>query len=182
MNICVSKKKSLILQRIVLAILLIILSGLVACQPTAQNRQATKDSPTADSAMIAQMEKNLHMADLADKVCLTKVKESERTYVMDEWGFWYTKTVRQTGDSVQVGQEVAIHMQIKKLNGQLLLDTKQHIKVGEEEQIRAVEKVLQMMRTGEQMQIIAPWYTAYGINGTDIIEPYSNLEIILTIE
>jgi FKBP-type peptidyl-prolyl cis-trans isomerase len=38
------------------------------------------------------------------------------------------------------------------------------------------------MGIGDQMRIIAPWYTAYGVEGTNIIKPYSNLLIIITIE
>ena len=46
----------------------------------------------------------------------------------------------------------------------------------------AINRSLTQMCMGEQMTIIAPWYTAYGIEGTSLIKPYTNLRIILTTQ
>jgi FKBP-type peptidyl-prolyl cis-trans isomerase len=45
----------------------------------------------------------------------------------------------------------------------------------------AINKALNNLRQGEQIQLIAPWYTAYGVEGTAIIKPYSNLRIVVKV-
>ena len=44
----------------------------------------------------------------------------------------------------------------------------------------AINRSLKQMSRGEEMRVIAPWYTAYGAEGTALIKPYSNLIITLT--
>lgn len=173
------------MQPIVIGLLWLTISGLSACSSSAHSRSDTGKAAMnyEDSAMLAQMHKNIRLADLADQACAAKVKEADRRYVMDILGFWYSKTMHEEfGDSLLTGQEVEIHIQMKTLGGEMLLDSKHPVIVGAGEQIMAVEQVLHMMRKGEEMHIVAPWYLAYGKKGTKIIEPYSNLEIILTVE
>lgn len=183
MIICVSKKKILILRSIVVIIILVFISGLIGCSTGNKNQGQVKAKTEVDSAMMAQMQKNVRLADMADKECGAKVEESDRRYAMDIIGFWYSKTVHnEQGDSLHMGDEVEIHMQVKNLDGKLLLDSKHPIVIGEDEEVMAVKGALRMMQAGEEMQIITPWYAAYGMHGTEIIAPYSNLEIILTVK
>jgi hypothetical protein len=35
---------------------------------------------------------------------------------------------------------------------------------------------------GEEMQIISPWYTAYGVEGTSLVQGYTNVKIVLKVE
>jgi hypothetical protein len=32
------------------------------------------------------------------------------------------------------------------------------------------------------MVIVAPWYTAYGVEGTELVKPYANLKIVVSME
>jgi FKBP-type peptidyl-prolyl cis-trans isomerase len=45
----------------------------------------------------------------------------------------------------------------------------------------AILRSLKMMKHGEQMQIVTPWYAAYGVEGTTLINPYSNLKIVVSV-
>ena len=77
---------------------------------------------------------------------------------------------------------MVLHLQISELNGNLIADTKSSFVVGAGDLPLAVTRSLKMMGVGEQMKIIAPWYAAYGVEGTKIIKPYTNLLIIVTVE
>ena len=132
--------------------------------------------------MLAQMQFNMHMADAADRACRLVVEADSLRYALDDFGFWYAKVLSRDGELVQKEQEVRLHIQISELDGTLIADTKSTFVLGAGDLPLAVTRSLKMMAVGEQMRIVTPWYTAYGVEGTKIIEPYTNLLIILTIE
>ena len=155
--------------------------ALVGCtqQPQQVRRLSEKQEP--DSALMAQMAFNMQMASAADKACREWVNNDSAAYVLDDFGFWYTKTISLPSDTLQKGQEVNAHIQITEINSNLMIDTKMPIVVGSGDLPTAINRVLKIMCVGEQMRIITPWYAAYGIEGTNTIKPYSNLIILLTI-
>lgn len=155
---------------------------LVACQPQPQKARHLSQTQELDSVLLKQMEFNTHMAEAADKVCLAWVQADSLKYTMDDLGFWYTKTIKKGNEVVEKGQEVTLHIQIREVNGKLLSDVKHQYVVGNGELPTAIRRILKIMGQGEQMQIVTPWYAAYGVEGTSIIKPYSNLIILLTIE
>lgn len=154
---------------------------LVGCtqQPQKVHRLNEKQEP--DSALIAQLTFNTRMADAADKACKDWVQNESISYAMDDFGFWYAKTIKLDSDTPQKGDKILTHIQIRELNGELLADIKDYFSVGSGDLPIAINRSLKQMCQGEQMQIVAPWYTAYGAEGTSIIKPYSNLIITLTI-
>lgn len=155
---------------------------LSACQPQPQKAKHLGEEKALDPTMMAQLELNTHLASAADKDCLAYIQNDSIAYVMDDFGFWYAKTILTTNDSIQRGQELSVHIQISALRGSLISDVKHHHVVGSGELPIAIARSLKMMNMGEQMRIVSPWYTAYGVEGTSIIKPYSNLLIIITIE
>lgn len=182
MNICIYKKNWLILQRI-LVILVVMVLGLHGCKPNPKTTKHVSNSVEVDSAMVAQIRFNMHMAEIADQACIAAVKKEPRDYVMDEVGFWYAKTISKGGNNLlQQGQEIILHIQIYQTDGAPLLDKKFNTTVGTDELPLAISRSLNRMRMGEQMQVITPWYAAYGIEGTNIIKPYNNLQITITTE
>jgi len=161
--------------------MLLIATFLGSCQKQPQKVRHLHEK-TVDSTMLAQMQINIHLADAADKVCREFVQNDSVTYAMDDFGFWYAKTISTTSDSIQQGQEIPLHIQIIEIGGTLISDIKHHYVIGSGELPTAITRSLRMMCIGEQMQIVAPWYTAYRVEGTSLIKPYSNLFIIITIE
>lgn len=157
------------------------LLAMVGCtqQPQPVRRLSEKQEP--DSALLAQLAFNQQMGNAADKACSDWVKKDSATYVLDEFGFWYTKIVNQHTTPLQTGENILLHLQIAELNGPLLADIKEPFVVGSGDLPVAINRSLKQMSRGEQMRIIAPWYTAYGTEGTRIIKPYTNLVITLTI-
>lgn len=170
------------IHKVIYIALVLITILFVGCQKQPQKARHLNESQEVDSTMLAQMQFNAQMADAADKHCSDFIQADSIEYAMADYGFWYTKTVKGVGDTIQQGQEVSMHIQISEVGGELISDVKHHHIVGSGELPIAITHSLKMMCLGEQMRIVAPWYTAYGVEGTSIIKPYSNLLIIITIE
>ena len=156
---------------------------LVGCQKQPQKVRILNENPVLDSTMMAQLQVNIHLADVADRECKAFVEADSITYAMDDFGFWYSHTIRTQSDSLMRGQLVALHMQVYLLTDSLIADICEEVTIGSNELPLAISRGLLSMRAGEQMHIIAPWYTAYGVEGTKLIPPYTNVKFIIsTIE
>jgi hypothetical protein len=77
---------------------------------------------------------------------------------------------------------VTLQMSVYELNDTLVADMKEQMQVGSNDLPLAIYRSLQMMRAGEQMVVVAPWYAAYGVEGTSLIKPYTNLKFVITAE
>ena len=167
----------------VLQMLLVVLCcAFVACQPQPRPVRHLGEKQEVDTALLAHMQLSMRMSEAADRACSAAAEADSLRYALDDFGFWFAKTVTYSGDRLVVGQEVVLHLQISELNGNLIADTKSSFVVGAGDLPLAVTRSLKMMGVGEQMKIIAPWYAAYGVEGTKIIKPYTNLLIIVTVE
>ena len=153
---------------------------MVGCTQQPQQVRRLSEKQEVDSALMAQMAFNMQMASAADQACSEWVENDSADYVLDEFGFWYTKTIKQNADSLQAGETVRIHLQIEELNKQRVADIEDLFTVGSGDLPVAINRSLKQMSRGEQMRIVAPWYTAYGTEGTNLIKPYTNLIITLT--
>ena len=166
----------------ILIISLLAIIGIVSCRPQPQKVRRLSDKQEPDSALITLMTFNMQMASAADKVCREWVENDSATYILDDFGFWYSKTINMYSDSLQPGEQVSLHIQLKELNGNLLGDLKEIFTIGSGDLPIAINRSLKQMSRGEQMHIVAPWNTAYGTEGTSIIKPYTNLIITLSVE
>ncbi len=155
---------------------------LVACSPSPQPVRRLHDKQEPDSAMMAQMRFNMHMADAADRACQQAVNADTLRYTLDDFGFWYAKTLRTSGDTLRAGQQLTIHLIMSELDGNTIADVQDIFTIGSGDLPVAINRSLTQMCMGEQMTVIAPWYTAYGIEGTSLIKPYTNLRILLTTQ
>lgn len=155
---------------------------LVGCHRQPQQARHLGEEQEVDSITLAQLQFNQHMAEAANKVCYAVVEADTLQYTMDFFGFWYSKTITTELDSIQKGENIELHVQIHEIGGELISDIKSDFTVGAGDLPLSIVRSLKMMRKGEQMRIIAPWYTAYGVEGTSIVKPYSNLVILITAE
>lgn len=154
---------------------------MVGCTQQPQPVRRLSEKQEVDSALMAQMAFNMQMASAADQACSNWVKNDSAAYALDEFGFWYSKTLNLYADSLQAGDAVGMHLQMAELNGQMLADIEDIFTVGSGDLPVAINRSLKQMGRGEQMRIVAPWYTAYGTEGTQLIKPYTNIVITLTI-
>ena len=136
-----------------------------------------------DSLLMAQLYFNQRMISEADKQCLEYIKwDTLHSYVQDDFGFWYTILQRTAQEPLQKGQYADMHIQLYELNDSLVADIQESLQVGSGELPVAINRTLNNIRKGEQVQIITPWYAAYGVEGTSLIKPYSNLKIVVKVE
>lgn len=161
-----------------LALMLVLMVG---CKPTPQQVRHHGEKKELDSLTIAQLQFNQRMASAADKQCLDFVQADSQQYVQDDFGFWYTKLLKTDLDSLHKGEYANLHIQIYKLNDSLVADIKDSFQVGNTGLPIAINRSLKMMRKGEHLQIVTPWYMAYGVEGTSLIKPYSNLKIVVSV-
>lgn len=165
-----------------LGALLLLLSGLIGCNNSPHPVKFLGKDKEPDSLILAQMKFNQRMVNAAAVQCLAYVQEdSGKQYAQDEAGFWYTKVVKTDLDSLRKGEQVDMHIQIYELNDSLVADVKENFQIGQAGLPMAILRSLRMMRHGEQMQIITPWHAAYGVEGTALIKPYSNLKIVVSV-
>ena len=154
----------------------------VGCTKQPQPVRHLHDKQEPDSAMMAQMRFNMHMADAADRACQQAINADTLRYTLDDFGFWYAKSLRTSGDTLRAGQQLTIHLIMSELDGNTIADVQDIFTIGSGDLPVAINRSLTQMCMGEQMTIIAPWYTAYGIEGTSLIKPYTNLRILLTTQ
>lgn len=154
---------------------------LLGCSKQPQQVRHLSEKQEPDSAMMAQMQFNMHIADAADKACIEVVKKDTLPYAQDEFGFWYAKTKSLPTDTLAKGQEVVLHLIMSELNGKTVADVKDRFVVGSGDLPTAINRSLRQMCKGEEMAIVAPWYTAYGVEGTSLVKPYTNLKIDLKV-
>ena len=154
--------------------------AMVGCTQQPQAVRRLSDKQEVDSALMAQMTFNMQMADAADRECSQWVKQDSAQYAMDEFGFWYTKTQKRDNDTLQEGEKVLIRIKMHELGGDMLADIEDYVTVGSSDWPLVITRSLKLMSRGEEMRIVAPWYAAYGAEGTTLIKPYSNIIITLT--
>ena len=138
--------------------------------------------PEPDSATLALMELNQQMAITADAELLRMAQESEDNYALYDGGAWVC--ILDKGDTLspalQRDEECVLHMTTYTLTGRMLIDTEQPWHVGRYELPLAVDRNLTEWNHGSHVRILAPWYSAYGLKGTDDVPPYEN--VIIEIE
>lgn len=155
---------------------------LTGCQQQPQRARHLGTKKDVDSVTLAKLQFNQQMVLAADRLCLEIANADTLQYTIDDFGFWYAKTIATDLDSIHKGDSVELHIQISEMDGKMISDTKNQFIVRSGDLPLAIVRSLKTMRRGEQMRIISPWYTAYGVDGTNIIKPYSNLLIILQVE
>ena len=167
---------------------LVLLSILViGCHKTAPQRPTyhTQQSGVAvlqeDSGLIKIIRYNEEQVDYANHFLAQWVVLDKRKWVLDEQSYWYLITEKGTGDTVKIEEERQIHLITRHLDGTLIADEEKIITVGKREVIVAVDDDLLHRRVGDKLEMLVPWYLAYGQFGNEDAEPYENIYIQLTI-
>ena len=157
---------------------------LAGCTGTAPQRpsQRKSEAPKADSTALALMELNHQLAQAADEQLLRLAQVQQAPYALYERGVW--ANVIEKGDTdrpVMPGEECELHMTVFSLADKQYMDSDLTAKVGKCELPAAVDENITEWHHGAKVRMLAPWYAAYGIKGTDYIPPYENVIIELNI-
>lgn len=161
----------------ILTLLIIAVCGCRRVKP-----QSPANRPSIDSLGLAITMVNLRMAEEADLTCTKYAQTCDSTFVLSEDGYWYH--IIRNGDTslseaLKEGMVVELHYCTYKLNGQLIEDTQQQIRIGKRETLFALDKLLPVLHEDEQAQLICPYYTAYGIEANNQVDFYTNCIIHL---
>lgn len=109
------------------------------------------------------------------------VKHSGTNFALHEYGFWYRWLKRTEREELQPEQKVTLHYQVLLLDSTKCMDIIKDIRVGKKEVPNAIDHALRLMNEGEQMEIISPWYCAYGQKGEEYVQPYTNVRFIIEL-
>lgn len=154
---------------------------LVGCGKGPQRPSQRKgESVQTDTAQLALMSLNQQLAQSADEQIYRWVQTQTEQYALYEHGTW--GTVLRTGEgNLQPGEECSVHMRVYSLTGKLYCDIEQTAHVGKYELPNTIDANITEWTHGASLKLAAPWYAAYGIQGTAQIPPYENVIIELDI-
>lgn len=167
---------------IVKSYILLVCCLLVACQRTAPQRPTVRgqaQATQADSATMQLLNFNQQMTDAADRELTIWVqKDSTCTWAQREDGVWVRRdsVFALAGENLlENGQTIQLHMQIRKLDGTMVIDTKENHTIGSNRLPMGIENVLREMMPESSCTIAVPWYAGYGVQGNEIIGKYENI-------
>lgn len=138
-----------------------------------------------DSAQLALLELNQKMVVTADDLLLQYVQTMTDTYAMYETNAWIYFIDRGDMDTPapQSGDTWNIHLKVYSLEDQkLLIDCLRQYRIGKNELPKAIDSNISEFRIGTKARMLAPWYSAYGMQGTQQVPPYENVIIEIEIK
>ena len=164
----------------IIALLVLSCNGVGPQRPT--QRMGRDVEP--DSATLALMEFNHRLALAADEQLLQIVQSLPENYALYEGGAW--ANVLEKGDTLtegpQLGKDCGVRMRVFNLNEQLLIDTEGTWNIGHLELPYAVDRNIPEWNHHSRVKMYVPWYSAYGLKGTEDVPPYENVIIELEIQ
>ena len=157
---------------------------LVSCARQAPQRPSQRkgEAPAADSAALALMELNQQLAISADREVTRAAQlqgEPFAVYEAHTWMYISDRGDTQSGTPKE-GERWVIRMQVCNLEGLLLEDSEHSYLIRKRELPAAVEDNISELHHGAKARLIAPWYSAFGAQGTTHVPPYEN--VIIDIE
>ena len=160
---------------VVLTCVLVGCGGRGAQIPSQRKGQAPKE----DSTALALMELNLQLAKAADDQLTQLATAQQESYALYDAHAWMHILSRGNEDLPAPEHEgtCTLHMRVYTLGGKLLWDTEGTFRLGKNELPMAVEWNMDELHPGGMARMYAPWYTAFGQQGTAHVPPYENVMI-----
>ena len=99
------------------------------------------------------------------------LNDSLAEYHVSKNGFWYTYIHKKEGNLPlpKLGNEVSFEYEITDLNDSIIYSKEElgiiNYKVDKEDFISAIQKGIKLMKIGETITFVIPFYNAYGISG-----------------
>lgn len=166
--------------------ILLLACVLVSCGRQAPQRPSNRKEKVAeaDSAQLSLMLWQQRLAEAADDELARYVQQSGDTFALYDNRTWMRicRKGRQDEPKIQRGEEHIVHMEIYDLKGQMLADIQRPFVIGKMELPAAADANMTVLNPGARVEMVAPWYMAYGANGTDGVPPYTNVLIVMEIQ
>lgn len=165
-------------------VILAVLAVCVGCAQKGPQRPSQRmgQSPDPDSAALALLELNQQLAQAADEELYHIVQSLDEPYALYDSNVWMRIVDKGDEDSPtpRSGEYREVHMRVYNLDGKLLEDTDGTYRILRHELPPGVDVNLLDLHRGAKARMYAPWYAAYGLQGTAHIPPYEN--VIIDIE
>lgn len=156
--------------------LLLFLGSCHRLSPQAQGRLDTQEESEELSEEILL---NMSRADSANDMCLEYVAErKDSSFVLSDMGFWYSITKRNESPRLSKGACVELLYESCFASGEMIESVQTATCVGNQETLLAIDLLLPNMAPGEEAIIVAPYYLAYGREGTDRVPPFTGCIVI----
>ena len=163
---------------ICLAVLLMVGCGSRGPQRPSQRKS---EPPQADSASLALLELNQQLTVRADEQVAKAAKAQKAPFALYERGTWAYRQQAGQGETIREGERCSLGMKVYSLSGQLYIDTELSALAGKYELPAAIDANITEWKHGDRITLLAPWYAAFGIKGTEHVPPYENVRIELEI-
>lgn len=138
------------------------------------------------------MEMNQRMAERADADIFAMVdslrKADGSEFVQLPCGAWKKRRDEAErlaalyADTPQMNEKWRVHFRTYTLDGDMLQDVEGDYTIKHYEMPLVLEEAVEDMYEGETAVVYAPWYTAFGVHGTDIVKPYTNVRFEVTLK
>lgn len=155
-----------------------------SCTRQAPQRPSQRkgEAATVDSAALALMQMNQQLAFAADREVTKASQLQGEPFAVYDAKTWVHISDRGDASSgtPKEGERWVIRMQVCNLDGLLLEDSEHSYCIRKGELPAAVEENISELHHGAKARLIAPWYSAFGAQGTTHIPPYEN--VIIDIE
>ncbi|WP_435414797.1 gliding motility-associated peptidyl-prolyl isomerase GldI [Polaribacter aestuariivivens] len=143
---------------------------LIGCtKPTARRPINPKPSTTIFQKTIEES-KQLNKIE-EEKIQLLIQKDSTNSYINSNNGFWYkyiTK-IEEEKPTPKVGDVVTFEYEIRDLNDSIIYSKDdlgvKNYSVDKEDFISGIQKGIKLMKIGETITFVIPFYNAFGISG-----------------
>lgn len=131
---------------------------------------------------IEQKAKQQNKASIkADSLLVIKYCNKQKGFKKSKTGLWYKKLVQNpTGIPTHNGAMVSVKYKGWLIDGDVFdenISSTDPFKfvVGMNQVIPGWEEGLRLMKTGEKIRLVIPWYLAYGTHGTGPIPPFTSI-------
>ncbi len=141
-----------------------------SCVEPAARRPVSSSSST--SLLTRYTKENKRLNDLeTQKIAQFIAQDSLTIYKTSPYGFWYTyeTEIPENTRFPKVGDEVVFSYDIRNLNDEIIYSKEvlglKNYKVDREDFIPAIQQGIKLMKLGETVTFVIPFYSAFGIAG-----------------
>ncbi len=106
-----------------------------------------------------------------EKISKLLKKDTLHHYIQSSEGFWYTyiQKIEENLPTPKMGDEVIFEYQISDLNDSIIYNKaelgQKTYKIDKEDFISGLQKGIKLMKTGETITFVLPFYNAFGVLG-----------------
>jgi len=155
----------------------------IACQNTTQPQRPTFQGQAREVDSVALSLITLHQT-MAEKADLQLARIADEGYVLMDENYWVKGLGGEVenGEELQEGEWVDVTVECSSLEGKLLTTHQSTVRMGQVDEIQAVVQVLGKMKHKMQVEMLVPWYLAYGSAGNGEVPPYENIHVKLSVK